>query len=61
MTMSGIHLGYLLHMKMTDQINLIDYPSCVVPVTFADKSIDLRDPSYIPISDVDKLVWDQCT
>jgi amidase len=32
---------------LADQINLIDYPSCVVPVTFADK-------------DMDQLVWDKC-
>ena len=43
------------------KINLLDYPSCVVPVTFADKDIDKRDTSYKPISDLDKLVWEKCT
>ena len=45
---------------LADQINLIDYPSCVVPVTFADQDIDKKDTSYKPISDLDKLVWDKC-
>ena len=43
-----------------DQINIVDYPSCVVPVTFADKDIDNKDTSYKPIDDLDKLVWEKC-
>jgi len=45
---------------LANQVNLIDYPSCVIPVTFADKDIDKKDNSYTPISDLDKLVWDKC-
>ena len=47
--------GYMLK-----QINLLDYTSCVVPVTFADKEIDKRDATYKPVSPHDKLVWEKC-
>ncbi len=33
----------------------------MVPVTYADKTIDHKDISYKPVSDLDKLVWDKCT
>jgi amidase len=45
---------------IANEINLLDYTSCVVPVTFADKAIDKKDTNYKPISDLDKLVWEKC-
>jgi hypothetical protein len=60
MITSFILLGYVSLQRYIDQINLIDYPSCTVPVTFADKQIDKKDTTYKPISDSDKLVWDKC-
>ena len=39
---------------------MIDYPSCAVPVTFADKDIDKKDTSYRPISELDELIWSKC-
>lgn len=41
-------------------VNLFDYPSVVVPVTIADKSVDKLDESYQPINDVDKKTQDCC-
>ena len=41
-------------------VNLLDYTSCVVPVTLADKSVDKYDPQYKPISDLDKQVYETC-
>lgn len=41
----------------TSIINLLDYPSVVVPVGFADPLLDPVDPTYSPISDMDKKVW----
>ncbi|KAJ6443497.1 glutamyl-tRNA(gln) amidotransferase subunit A [Purpureocillium lavendulum] len=37
-------------------INVLDFTSVVVPVTFADKSIDVKDASFQPLSDMDKVV-----
>lgn len=47
-----IYYGY------TSIINLLDYTSVVVPVGFADPAIDLADPSYEPVSSLDKQNWD---
>jgi amidase len=43
-----------------DKINCLDYSTCVVPVTYADKDIDKKDNNYKPVSDKDKENWDNC-
>ncbi|KAL2014079.1 hypothetical protein VTN00DRAFT_1604 [Thermoascus crustaceus] len=40
-------------------INLLDFTSVVVPVTFADKAVDKKKESYQPLNDLDKLVQDE--
>lgn len=42
-------------------INLLDYTSVIVPVTFADKAVDVRNGSFKPISDMDATVQAECT
>jgi amidase len=37
-------------------VNGLDYTSVVIPVTVADKSIDVIDPSYQPLSEIDKAI-----
>jgi amidase len=37
-------------------INLLDFTSVVVPVTFADRNIDKKNDDYTPASDMDKEV-----
>ncbi|RFU31613.1 hypothetical protein B7463_g4747, partial [Scytalidium lignicola] len=37
-------------------INLLDFTSVVVPVTWADKNIDKKQQGYMPLNDMDKLV-----
>lgn len=37
-------------------INLLDFTSVVVPVTFADKNIDKKDTSYKPLNKMDEIV-----
>lgn len=37
-------------------INLLDFTSVVVPVTFADKNVDGRNESFQPANDLDKTV-----
>jgi amidase len=41
-------------------INLLDFTSVIVPVTFADKNIDLKDENYIPLNELDKIVQAEC-
>lgn len=41
-------------------INAFNYTSGVLPVTKADKNVDVRDTTYQPSSDLDKRNWDAC-
>lgn len=41
-------------------INLLDYTSVVVPVMFADKSVDGKSAGFEPMSDMDKTVQAEC-
>ncbi|CAC9887125.1 unnamed protein product [Aureobasidium pullulans] len=41
-------------------INLLDFTSVVVPVTFADKNLDKKDESFKPMNDMDKQVQEEC-
>jgi amidase len=41
-------------------INLLDFTSVVVPVTFANKSIDKKQEGYKPLNDLDKIVQEEC-
>ncbi|KAL1960109.1 hypothetical protein VTO42DRAFT_281 [Malbranchea cinnamomea] len=46
---------YILY---TLYVNTLDYTSVVFPVTKADKSIDVAPSDYTPLSDADKVVYD---
>jgi amidase len=41
-------------------INLLDFTSVVVPVTFADKNIDKKQEGYKPLNDMDRTVQEEC-
>lgn len=41
-------------------INLLDFTSVVVPVTFADKSVDKAKVDYKPLNDLDGEVQAEC-
>ena len=41
-------------------INLLDFTSVVVPVTYADKAVDVRNESFSPLSEMDKTVQAEC-
>jgi len=41
-------------------INLLDFTSVVVPVTFADKAIDKKKEGYEPLTEIDKIVQAEC-
>ncbi|CAG8908704.1 unnamed protein product [Penicillium egyptiacum] len=37
-------------------INILDFTSVVVPVTYADKALDVKNENFKPLSDIDKTV-----
>ena len=41
-------------------VNLLDYTSCVIPVTTVDKKIDVIDKNFKPVSEQDQKVWNDC-
>ena len=41
-------------------VNCLDYTSAVLPVTLADKNIDLEDKEYKPISEADEKAHKSC-
>jgi amidase len=46
-----VYIGY------TEIVNLLDYSAAVIPVTNADKEVDLADPRHVPFNDLDALNW----
>jgi|TARA_R110002003_G_scaffold191_11_gene14795 amidase len=40
-------------------INLLDFTSVVVPVTFADKGVDGKNAGFKAVSDLDKMVQEE--
>ncbi|KZV61548.1 amidase [Peniophora sp. CONT] len=47
---AGGYLGY------TTIANILDYTAAIVPVSHVDKKIDLRDPSFVSLSERDQLI-----
>lgn len=45
------HVGY------TSFVNVLDYTSVAIPVTFADKSVDVRKPGHF-LSEAEYVDWD---
>ena len=41
-------------------VNLLDYTSCVIPVTTVDKKVDVIDKNFKPVSEQDQKVWNDC-
>lgn len=41
-------------------INLLNYSAGVIPITKADKNVDVPDTAYQPKNSVDKLNWESC-
>lgn len=39
-------------------MNLLNYSVVVIPVTKADKAVDVVDASYEPLNELDKKNWD---
>jgi amidase len=41
-------------------VNVLDYTNVVIPVTNADRKIDVFDHDYTPLNDKDKKNWLAC-
>lgn len=41
-------------------VNFLDYTSGSFPVTFADRSLDLEMPNYVPMGQADEINWQAC-
>lgn len=41
-------------------INVLDFTSVVVPVTFADKNVDVGPTNFVPLTDMDAAVHEEC-
>lgn len=48
------------HKAYTEAINLLNYSAVVIPVTKANKHLDLVDESYQPLNAIDQKNWDAC-
>lgn len=55
---SGVANGKFRYVGYTAVFNALDFTAGTVPVTRADKAIDVKDPSYVPKSERDKVVQD---
>lgn len=44
----------------TEAINLMDYSAAVIPVTTANKEIDVFDKDYEPLNETDQKNWEAC-
>jgi amidase len=44
----------------TTIVNLLDYTACALPVTIADKNVDVVDPAFKPLNKLDERVMKTC-
>lgn len=44
----------------TECINLLNYSVCVIPVSTANKDIDVFDKGYRPLNETDRKNWEAC-
>jgi amidase len=49
--------GRYLYTGYTEVVNLLDYSAAVIPVTVADKQVDLIDTHYVPMNELDEQNW----
>ncbi|KAI9367607.1 amidase signature domain-containing protein [Aspergillus egyptiacus] len=52
---AGVLPGKFQDSTYTSSVNVLDYTSIVIPVTLADKAIDVVSPSFTPLSEEDKV------
>lgn len=50
--------GKYYHTAYTECINLLNYSVCVIPVSTANKDIDVIDKGYRPLNENDRKNWE---
>ncbi|CAF4282928.1 unnamed protein product, partial [Rotaria magnacalcarata] len=55
---TAVRHGDYKYYAYTSVINLLDWPAMTIPVTFADKEIDVKDMQYKSINDLDAKVYE---
>ncbi|KAI8630724.1 amidase signature domain-containing protein [Xylariaceae sp. FL1651] len=50
--------GKYYHTAYTQVVNLMNYSAVVVPITKADKNVDVVNESYRPSNEIDRLNWE---
>ncbi|KAL5345357.1 Acetamidase [Pseudogymnoascus australis] len=53
---AAIRHNHFKYYGYASAINILDFTSVVVPVTYADKAIDVKNEELKPLTDIDKLV-----
>lgn len=46
------------HLSYTTLVNILDLTAITVPITNADKTVDKKDTTYVPISEEDKIIYE---
>jgi amidase len=52
--------GCYPHYGYTVFVNLLDYTAATIPVTVADKEVDVVDHSFQPLNEMDRKVFESC-
>lgn len=56
---SGVSNGKFNYVGYTSVFNALDWAAGTVPVTRVDKDIDVNDKDYVPVTDLDKLTYEE--
>lgn len=57
---AGVLPGKFYPSTYTTSVNVLDYASVVIPVTLADKTIDVVSPNFTALNEVDQLNMEYC-
>lgn len=57
---AAIRHNHFFYYGYSNLINLLDFTSVTVPVTFTDKNIDKKQENYKPLNETDKRMYDEC-
>ncbi|OTB14987.1 hypothetical protein K445DRAFT_301576 [Daldinia sp. EC12] len=55
---AGVLPGKFLYSAYSSSMNVLDYPSIVIPVTVADQDVDVVDSTFSPLTELDKKNMD---
>ena len=56
----SVRPGLYQYYAYTSFVNVLDYPSCTIPVTTVDPKVDKKEENYKPRNEMDKSVEEVC-